>query len=376
MTLFRRFFPSITVLFNAPIIAVMQRIIGVFVLFLSVVLITPNVSATVLMLDKQAEIRTDYPQKYTVKEGDSLWDLISLFVKRPGRINMSAWADVNIYPGNQVSLVERAGHPALQVRRGQRVVKLSPGVVTARAERNIPKIPLSSIRQFLDHPEIVEAEELSGAPYIVANANDKLMMTAGDVIYARGVDGSEYLGQTFTVLRPSEAYFDRGSEDDGDTPVAYGALYLGEASLEVLGDEDDGDNVVTLKLLIAKQDILAGDRLLPTPDREFEQDFTPSTPDDVENTRIIGVAGAGSHIGQYQVVLINRGLEDGFKRGNVLAVYHNGQNTRDPMTNEILRLPSVQTGTVLVFKVYERVSFALVRSATQPIFIGDSLGLP
>ncbi len=340
---------------------------------LCLLLFAQNASATLIMLDKQAKLRDGHPQQYTVKTGDSLWDVVSVFVQNPHKMQASVWRDTKIYPANTVTLVERAGHPALQVQRGNRVVKLSPGIITSRTERAIPKIPLSSVRQFLNHPEIVEAEELSLAPYVVANANDKLLTTANDIVYVRGLEGMERIGDTYVVLRPSKAYID---PSDGDNePLAFGALYLGEASLEAL-DENDENNIATFKIKLAKQEIRSGDRLIPLPSREFEQDFLPSEPYHVEGMRIIGVTDETTHIAQYQVVVLNRGLQDGISRGNILAVYHSGVQADDPLTGEKVTLPDIKSGMLLVFKVYDRVSFALVSHATRPIFINDRVDLP
>lgn len=347
--------------------------IGLLSVLLCLLFFAQNAQATLIMLDKQAKLRVGHPQQYRVKAGDSLWDVMGLFVEKPHKMHSSVWHNTKIYPGNTVTLVERAGHPALQVQRGNRVVKLSPGIITSRAERAIPKIPLSSVRQFLSHPEIVEADELSDAPYIVANANDKLLTTANDIVYARGMDGMETLGEIYVILRPSEAYMN--PDEDDDEPLAFGALYLGEATLEAL-DEDDENNVATFKVNVAKQEIRPGDRLMPLPEREFEQDFLPSEPYDIEGTKIIGVTNDTTHIGQYQVVVLNRGEQDGISRGNILSVYHSGSKAEDPVTGEAVTLPDIKSGSLLVFKVYERVSFALVSQATRPIYVNDRVDVP
>jgi len=334
---------------------------------------THNAAATLIMLDKQAKLRAGHPQQYTVKAGDSLWDVMGLFIENTHKMNPSLWHNTKIYPGNKITLVARAGHPALQVQRGSRVVKLSPGVITSRVDRAIPKIPLSSVRQFLHHPEIVEAEELSLSPYVVANAGDKLLSAANDIVYARGLDGTEQLGEVYVILRPSEVYSDSNEEDD--EPLAFGALYLGDAILEAI-DEDDENNIATFKIKVANQEIYAGDRLMPLPERQFEQDFIPSEPYDIEGTKIIGVTDNSTHIGQYQIVVLNRGEQDGIERGNIMAVYHSGAQAKDPVTGEMVTLPDIKSGSLLVFKVYERVSFALVSQATRPIFVNDRVSAP
>ncbi|GEM_PF-247198 len=345
-------------------------------LLLGLLMLSNNAIAAVWLLDKQTQLRADHPQQYRVKAGDSLWDVIGVFVENPNKINPSVWHESTLYPGNLVSLTEHGGHPALQVQRGNRVVKLSPDIITSRDERAIPKIPLSSIRQFLTHPEIVEAEELSQAPYIVANANDKLLISSGDTIYARGLDGSEQVGEAYMLLRPGEAYTDideEGNEDEQE-PLAFGALYLGEAQLESF-NEDEEANLATFKVLFAKQEIRTGDRLMAVPMRDFEEDFIPSLPNEVEGMKIIGVTDNTTYIGQFQVVVLNRGEQDGIQRGNVLAVYHSGMLAQDPVNGETLKLPSIKSGSLLVFKVYDRVSFALINRATQPIYVNDSVEL-
>jgi len=115
-------------------------------------------------------------------------------------------------------------------------------------------------------------------------------------------------------------------------------------------------------------------------------DFIPSPPRVQTNGRIIAVSDGVQVIGQYYVVVVNRGARDGLVPGNVLAVYDTGPVVRDNekkgffSTDELfakkVRLPSERTGTFMVFKTFDNISYGLIMEATDLIQIGDKIQSP
>jgi hypothetical protein len=327
-----------------------------FCLFSFYAVITP---ANTVTLGADIELKSEYPDSYTVQASDSVLDVLNVFLNKPWQ-SQSFKTMPDIFPNDHISIILHGGEAALQIKR-QRRVKLSPNAVALRTDRPISTIPISNIRQFLTRPEVVEADTLSSAPYILVNANDKILMAGGDLLYARNLD-DDTVGQHFIIVREGESY------DDGEGSIlAYSAIYLGEARLERGGDP------ATLRVIEAKQDIRPGDRLLPLPERVFETDFYPSAPLQMEPAQIVGVVNGVSQIGQYQVVVINQGYADGLVRGNMLSVFRGGDIIRDPIANEEILLPSLEAGTLLLFKVFEKISFALVMKAKRTIYVGDSV---
>jgi len=334
---------------------------------LSATLLWGSAAAHTLAIDENAQFKASAPTQYTVRQGDTLWDVAGQFLENPQQAG-AAWSEeaVSLHPGDQASVIERGERWHLQIK-SQRVVKLSPNVVTTRADSAVETVPLSKIRQFLARPQVAERDELNSAPYIVANAAGKLLISQGDIIYVRGLD-DELVGESYIIVRAGQAYQDQGEDAE---PLAYEATYLGSARLE-----QDGDPA-TLTVTEAARDIRQGDRLLPVPPQVFERDFIPTLPGDgIEGARLIALLGEGTQVGQYQAVVINRGEEDGIERGNVLAVYRGGETIHDPLANESVSLPSLQAGTLLVFKVFEKISYALVVKATRDMHLYDEVALP
>ncbi|MDM8545885.1 peptidoglycan-binding protein [Candidatus Venteria ishoeyi] len=329
------------------------------------ILISPVVSAYIVTIDENTVLKPNYPETYVVKKNDTVLDIVDVFVDKPWLMENAWLPDTpSLYPGDEISLVQHAGKPAFQIKRN-RVVKLRPGVIPTRTTRAIPKIPLGSIQQFLFRPVVVEADELETAPYVIANANEQLLMSTGDQVYIRNLE-EEQKGQAYLIVRRGQEYRDPVTDD----VLAYEAVYLGEGRLTKPGV------IATLNITSAKQDIRQGDRLLSLPEREFEEDFIPSAPDYIEDARIIAVVNGMTQIGQYQVVVLNKGQRDNMQRGDLLAVYRGGDQIKDPVTGDELILPSIKAGRILLFKVFESVSFALVQKITRTIYVGDEVNLP
>jgi len=320
---------------------------------------------TLLPLGK-VEFRQDAPSRYTVIDGDNLLDVMGVFIR-------NAWQYLEALEKKKISL--RPGD--VVIRRGNqllmganRTIKLSPNIRITRLQPAIDVIPIDKIRQFLIQPMILEAEELIDSAYVLSNSNGKVLLGTGDVFYARGIEAEiedeNKLG--FTIMRPGQVYTD----SETGAALAYEAVYLGEAILQKAGDP------ATLQVKNVTQEIRAGDRLLLTEKRNLAKDLYPHIPDDIiEDGEIIAVVNGVSQIGQYQVVVINKGYQDYLERGHILGIFRGGELIRDRFNNnELVKLPNTLAGSLLLFKIFEKVSFGLVTKASQTIYVRDKIGLP
>lgn len=134
--------------------------------------------------------------------------------------------------------------------------------------------------------------------------------------------------------------------------------------------------LLSVDLTASREEIEAKDRLLPTESREITTRFQPRAPETDIQGRMIDVEDGVSNIGQYNVVTINRGEREGLEAGHVLAAYKKGNQARDPVTDELLQLPSERAGLVMVFRTYEKLSYGLVLQATRPLEIMDEVRNP
>jgi len=316
-----------------------------------------------------AAVRPDHPQRYVVQPGDTLWDISARFLRDPW-----FWPEIwsknpavrnphLIYPGDILSLVYIDGRPVLQVQRGGDI-RLSPKVRIEDIDRAIPTIPIDAISRFLGSHRVVGEGELEMAPYIVSSVDQRLIAGAGDTIYARGIDVPD---PSWQIVRAGKPYL---NPDDPSDILGYEAIDVGGAALVAAGDP------ATLDITRSTREALVGDRLMPVGDHRFDENFIPRGPDQPVSGRIVRVIDGLNQIGQYQIVALGLGLDAGLEPGHVLAVWQDGPVVRDPVNREAVKLPDQHAGVVMVFRVFDRVSYALVMNATRPMHVLDVITNP
>ncbi|MDX1588324.1 MAG: LysM peptidoglycan-binding domain-containing protein [Oleiphilaceae bacterium] len=316
------------------------------------------------------ELREDHPDRYTVVKGDTLWDISARFLKEPWfwpeiwHVNPQIENPHLIYPGDVLELVYIDGEPRLTKVDSDRIIRLSPQVRSTPIETPIPTIPLDAIESFLTGSRIVDQQELDNAPYVLEGSDRRIVSGAGDRIYARGEAEN---GESLSVFRRNVAHVDPETNEF----LGLEARAIGNGRVVSV----DGE-VLTFLLTRSSEEVRTKDRLLPTEDREITTSFQPSAPDQEIRGLMIAVEDGVSNIGQYDVVTINRGEREGLKPGNVLAVYREAGTVRDPVTNEVVRLPRERAGLLMVFRTYEKLSYGLVLQATRPLTLNDSVRNP
>ena len=308
-------------------------------------------------------LRSDHPDEYVVKRGDTLWDISGRFLEKPWlwpeiwQVNPQIANPHLIYPGDRLSLIYVDGRPWLALNRGVGgVVKLSPEVRSSALDNAIPAIPLEEINAFLTRSRIVGSTELDEAPYVLAGAGGHVVTGAGDNLYARG--GSFPPGErSFGIFR---------AEVLGKEAVEIGAVKM----------TDLESGMATLAVNKSNEEIRAGDRLLPMVEQKITATFFPSAPESEISGVILAVEGGVTQIGHLDVVAINRGAREGLKEGNVLEISKRGGMVNDPVTNEAVQLPATRAGLLMVFRTFEKMSYGLILHATQPLAVMDTVANP
>jgi LysM repeat protein len=298
-------------------------------------------------------LREKTPLRYVVKKGDTLWGISNHFL-----LNAWEWPEIwyvngqvrnphKIYPGDVLSLMVVDGRPQLvNETPAPEEDRLSPQVRASSLKQAIPAIPIEAIRDFLQSPRIVSPDELKKSPYILDFVGEHLIAGSANSVYVRKLPLND---QTldYNVVRPGSVY------KDPDTG-------------EVLGYE-----AITIK---TTREALAGDYFIPTDPANFEAYFYPHPPAENMRATIISVYDGVTQIGQYQVVAINRGGRNGVELGNVFSVVQANRVAKDPygsIGNSRVKLPDLKAGTMMVFKVTPKVSFALIMEATRAIKVLD-----
>ncbi len=311
----------------------------------------------------------NHPDEYVVKVGDTLWDIAATFLKDPWfwpeiwHINTQIENPHLIYPGDVLALVYIDGQPRVTNVRAS-TYRLSPQARISPISRAVTSIPFESISAFLASGAVLEKREADKLPYLLKTRGDHLIASAGNVVYVRGLDDAE-LGSRYTVVEVGGPLID----PDDNKLIGYKGRFIGTGSVRRKGDP------ATVALIDSSQEATPGDKLIPE-SVEIPLNFYPRAPGSAIDGRIISVVGGVTQIGQYQVVVLNRGTRDGLSVGDVLTIFRTGETVEDRFGGGKVRLPDEEAGTLMVFKVYDRIGFGLVMEARQAIHIHDTVRNP
>ncbi len=349
------------------------------------------------------QLNPSHPDQYTVVKSDTLWDISGKFLKHPWQWP-ELWSHNTqiknphlIYPGDTLYFSMVNGKPQLNLSRSDAPQpqvaapntpcvlkeqdfkhgrkdfavseegKLLPCIRETELKQAIRLIPIETITSFLSSPKVVDENELSNAPYVVDFAGEHIIVGTGDRVYVRSI--TEPKSQTYTIYRPGSAYI---SPDSGET-LGYEAQYIADASLQQPGDP------ATLVITKSDREIRIGDRIMTNAEQDIALNFFPRPPEQSIKGNIISVLGGVSQIGRYNVVVIDKGTADGILTGHELDIYQRGDIVKDeysPVKNDRVNLPDEVAGTLMVFRPFERVSYALVMKATQALHVLDKVKTP
>jgi hypothetical protein len=323
-------------------------------------------------LSAAVELNDGVPKTYTVKKGDTLWDISAMYLRQPW-LWPELWeanAQIDnphlIYPGDVLNLVWVDGAPRLRMNRG-RNVKLSPDMRVSELDRAIPIIPLDEIGAFLRSHRILDPEEINRSAYVVAGAQGHLISAPGDRIFGRGPfpEGE----RAFGIYRAGDTYRDPVSNE----VLGYQARDIGNAQL-LSGSVEE---VKELEVTRVTEEVRITDRLMPMAERILDASFHPRAPvGDIDDAFMIAVDGGVSQIGTMDIVVLNKGQRDGLDIGNVLAIYQTGELVFDEIAKSNVQLPDVRAGLAMVFESFEKASYAIVLKANRPLKILDKVKNP
>lgn len=335
-----------------------------------------------------SELAPNAPDVYTVKTGDTLWDISQLYLKSPWRwpelwgMNMDQIRNPHlIYPGQVLHLEKIDGNARLRMGESVAVpagtTKLSPRVRGTTLDGDaIPSIPFNLIEPFLNEAVVFNTNELASAPRIVATQEGRVLLSRGDTAYVRGELGDNTAFRIFREPKPLK------DPETGEI-LGFEAAYVGAAEGVRPGETRTGSDgkpeiiPATFNVTMIRQEASIGDRLAPVPPREFAN-YAPHAPASPIAGRIVSLYGDALTAGQNQIVAINRGSRDGVERGHVLALWRDGVKVIDKTdpSRPTIKLPDERHGMLFVFRVFDRVSYALILSVKDPVKPGDRFTQP
>ena len=360
--------------------------------FITVAMLAAALAATPLMAQQRAAagLQDNAPDRYVVVSGDTLWSISAKFLKDPWRwpemwkLNQEEIKNPHlIYPGDVIVLDRSGSRPELRIEVGD-TVKLSPRVrAEDTSKQAVPSIPPRVIEPFLSRPLVIEPDGLDNAPRIIAAQADRVFLGSGDVAYVSGIKDAK-LDSLWQIYRPGKPLVDPRSQKT----LGYEAVFLGDSRVIKSGDP------ATIRIFAAQQEIGKGDRLIAAGPLVLNS-YAPHAPNVLIQGNIIATRGGLRETGPQNVVTLNKGSSDGLEPGHVLVLSRLGRTVEDntPHKNagnalvvpwykrtstdkETTKLPDERYGLVFVFRTFDRVSYALVMSASRPVLLDDVVSTP
>lgn len=376
---------------------------------ISLILLVTPVAHTIAATSE--DLRDTAPDQYTVVKGDTLWSISGRFLKEPWRwpelwrMNQDQIRNPHlIYPGDVIVLDRSAREIQLRLQQ-LGTVRLSPKIrAEPLAAAAVPSIPPAAIEPFLARPLVVGQNELDAAPRIIATAENRVSIGAGETAYAEGVTKDK--GQNWQIYRRGDVLVDPESKET----LGYEATYLGEAQVSKFGE------ISTLQIVKSTQEINRDDRLLPASKELPTFSYVPRAPQKSVRGHIVSTYGVMFETGPMSIVALSKGSQDGLEVGHVLAIYRNqraaryalrtsplygrtglsGDDSHRPYYSEELtprdgplypaqraineddlaRLPPERLGLVMVFRTFDRTAYGLIMEASRQVSINDVVTNP
>lgn len=355
--------------------------------------------ATLATAQDQPALKADRPDTYNVVKGDTLWDISGRFLEDPWR-----WKEIwkgnsqianpdLIYPGDLIRLIFVDGKPQLVINSTTpsgssnnngsssntfsgnsrntplKTIKLSPKIYSKGIQAAIPAIPLEKINTFLLRNRVVDIGLLKDAPHVLAGQENRVILSAGDDVYARGSFTKNV--NSYGIYRMGQSYIDPETKE----VLGVQAIDIGAVGIHSI-KEDIGSFTITR----STYEVRSGDRLLPNAEREITSTFFPKPPENTVTGSIMNVEKGVSQAGKLDIIAINLGSREHLEQGHILGIYKQGEKIRDRFaqnnTPRNIQLPNERAGLVLIFEVFEKMSLAIVLEADRGVVLGDIVSLP
>ncbi len=314
------------------------------------------------------------PDRHIVVRGDTLWGISGKFLQQPWRwpeIWQMNKAEIKnphlIYPGDVIVLDTSGATPRLRIAKpvASLDAKAQPKVHSSVIDQVVPSIPANVIEPFLSQPLVIEPGQHDNVARIVASQEDRMFMGNGDTAFATGIPDASVID--WSIFRPGKPLKD---PETGEV-IGHEAFFLGHAKLIQPGEP------AVIRIAIAKEEVGRGDRMLPAPPANIVA-YAPHKPDQEVAARIMSIYGGVNEGGAGSVVSLNRGKNNGLEVGHVLALFRKRVAvSHDEQTRKVeTPVPEERYALAFVFRVFDRVAYALVVESSKSVIVGDAARNP
>lgn len=365
----------------------------------------------------ELKVRPDAPQRYVVKQGDTLWSISGKYLYSPwqwSRLWGANRSEVrnphHIYPGQVLELRLVNGRYRLGFEGGSRegnipVIKLRPRVRETSAGYGIQTVNVNFYRMFMQHPQVIPQMQTQNAPRLIEGPDSRLIYTKGNRVYAYGItepgrylvyravkditdpDTKKYLGQevVFSGIVSTLPYTDsalaaRSEKDARDLPD--NQYYTRLHPLLKVPTETARPMIVEE----AVSEIRKGDYLLKMTDEGDSFHMMPHAPEKHVDAKIVSIFDGVGEAGQFQTVTLNKGEADGLDKGTVVSIYKRSRQVRTDLEKspkggnrsvvKYVSIPAEEVGLAMVYRTGEHLSSAIILESITNVNIGDAVSEP
>lgn len=361
------------------------------------------------------EVRPNAPERYTVKQGDTLWGISGKYLYSPwqwGRLWDANRDQIHnpdlIYPDQVLVLRHVDGEPRLGLEQtdGIPVVKMSPDKEVSGY--GIPAIDVNFYRIFMRHPQIVSRKETAAAPRLLSGPEGRLLYTKGTRVYTKGLkepgryltyrinknitdpDTGKFLGQEVAFsgivrsLDYTDSVLEQRSKQAGERPKDNEYHTRTHPLITPLRTP----SIQPLVVETAISEIQQGDYLMKMPEDTDRFNMVPHEPSRPVQAKIVSVFEGTGVAGQFQTITIDKGEADGLDKGTVLSLYKRNKVMKVDLSNnlaqapkskdtvELISTPAEEVALAMVYRTSEHLSSAIILENISDISIGDTAANP
>lgn len=365
------------------------------------------------------KIRPNAPQRYVVKNGDTLWGISGKYLYSPWQWNRLWGANRNtvrnphlIYPGQVLVLRYVNGQPRLGFEHAQTrsdgipVIKLHPRV-RETSGYGISTVNVNLYRMFMKHPQIIAPEETANAPRLIAGPDNRVLYTQGNRVYAYGLtepgryltyrvnknitdpETGKFLGQevVFSGIANTLPYTDSALENRtraSDEKLKSNEYYTQVNKAMKLRTQ----SAQPLVIEEAVSEIRKDDYLLKLPEGLDSFNVMPHAPARPIQAKVVSIFDGVGEAGQFQTITLDKGELDGLDKGTVVSLYKRGRQVRVNLSNNLIRkpkdkdtvelvsIPAEEIGLAMVYRTSDHLASAIILESLNNVSIGDTASEP